>query len=232
MKTERLHFGNLTIPIFRSEDKVLWPVRAICNQLDIGWILQSKKLKAEAYRTVRVDSRLLESPGMRSQECLEQQDFERWLRSLNEAELSGQAHEKVKKLHARVFYKKQPLGRTKPEPADILEALTWWRIESFCFADWSTLQAGVERAFQKSFGCSYYCVTLDNLDRAIDQLCVILFNLKKPLASTANERLYAAFERLLTTIGYDTAKANSADVTMVLNTLEQAYAENKAWQAS
>ena len=228
VEIERLKCGSFLIPVIRQGDKRLWPIRAICKQLNIDWRQHAKELTS--YTPVRVSVVLPEIPGIRSYECLEQKDFERWLHLLDDIEISGTACKRIRQLKYVVLLNRSKSVNAPLRPGDILNELAWSAIQNFSYRNWHTLHASIERDFNASYGCSFYSVTAEDLGRAINNLCEIIFNLYNPKPLTKKEHLDALFKRLVSTVGYGTAQINSGDIEAITSTLEQYYAEHHAWR--
>lgn len=228
MEIERLKCGSFLIPVIRQGDKRLWPIRAICKQLNLYWRQHAKELTS--YTPVRVSVALPEIPGIRRYECLEQNDFERWLHLLDDIEVSSTACKRIRQLKYVVLLNRSKKFNALLSPGEVLDELAWTAIQKFSYRNWHTLHAGIEREFNTSCGCSFYSVSAENLGYSINKLCDIIFNLYNPKPFTEKEHLDALLERLVSTVGYRTAQINSADIEAITSTLENYYAEHHAWR--
>lgn len=223
MKALYLDMPYLTIPYLQDGNKRLWPIRPICTAIGITWQSQTNKFRPPRYHPVEIGWHLEGDKRHGTQLCLGQPEFEFWLRALNPNKLSRAARSNLQQLKAIVLDGREPEANTSsppPTPTAILEAMIAWRMNNFEESRKGELKASIAREFEEAFGRDLYSGRAEQLERAIDALSFILVHLDKPAAPSVNVRLSTIISRIVTTVGFGTARASRADVAALMCVLE------------
>lgn len=118
-------------------------------------------------------------------------------------------------------------NREPHTPGDVLGAMVKWRGRGLPTDNRVTLEVHIERRFRNSFGTALYAVRADQLESAIEHLCMILANDEASPPHSATFRLQAVIGRLVATVGHGVTSFGYADYAALTSAFELARIETK-----
>ena len=84
MRTSKIKVQAMTIPVLTSSNgERYWPMRPLCEAIELNWHSQAAKLHPPRYTPREHDVCLPGQPPMKQALCLSQAEFEFWLKGLS-----------------------------------------------------------------------------------------------------------------------------------------------------
>jgi len=122
MRTSKIKVQAMTIPVLTSSNgERYWPMRPLCEAIELNWHSQAAKLHPPRYTPREHDVCLPGQPPMKQVLCLTQAEFEFWLKGLSSRKVNRTARLRVDQLRAHFFgdasaEKKHPEGLAAAAP--------------------------------------------------------------------------------------------------------------------
>jgi hypothetical protein len=216
------HSRHLSVGYFQREGKTFWPIRLVCEQLSVDWQRESEKLQSSGFKPVELSVRLQANGGPTLHACLEQDDFNLWLQTLDADSLSSAARESLQALTQHM----QRANRTAEgrAAAKLLYTVIVYRLQNFP-EPWSGLLDVIEREFATTYGTTLKLVDAEDIPRALDVLCIILTTLEKVEPTNAYARLDMTISRLVANVGHGHRKTDNRDIAELMSAIEQSRIE-------
>lgn len=133
MRTSKLTIQGMTIHyLVDNAGERYWPMRPLCEAIQLSWHSQVAKLHPPRYTPREHDVYLPGQPPMKRAICLPQAEFEFWLKGLSSRKVNPTARTHVDQLRTHFFgavsdAKEHPLEQTSATAPKVLQRILNWR---------------------------------------------------------------------------------------------------------
>ncbi|VXC14586.1 conserved hypothetical protein [Pseudomonas sp. 8AS] len=180
MRTSKIKVQAMTIPFLTdSNGERYWPMRPLCEAIELNWHSQAAKLHPPRYAPCEHDVCLPGQPPMKRALCLSQAEFEFWLKGLNSRKVNHTARLRVDQLRAYFFGdasadKEHQLGQTAAAPK-ILSRILKWRLQQTEPSDRPGLSKQITGQFREKNGFEIRDAQEHQLRGAVASLSTIIY---------------------------------------------------------
>lgn len=225
MDVEDLRCDGFRVPVLVDGRSLFFPMRDICDILDINWRSEVLQLKPPHYAPIWLDARDL-LPGAKGRMlCLRLDEFSKWASQFGYLDSACRTSRDMRHLAYRLDSTARVNSETGARRAlmapDVLLEVVRWHLQRYPSGEARKRRAAIESAFAASFGSGLADVTETDLQSALGVLFGILGKPeKRPI--TAYDELNELLERLVVAAGYGLADLTPRDVADVVISLEAA----------
>lgn len=180
MRTSKIKVQAMTIPVLTSSNgERYWPMRPLCEAIELNWHSQAAKLHPPRYTPREHDVCLPGQPPMKQVLCLSQAEFEFWLKGLNSRKVNRTARLRVDQLRAHFFgdasaEKKHPEGLAAAAPK-VLSRILNWRLQQTEPSDRPELSKQITIQFREKNGFEICDAREHQLRGAVASLSTIIY---------------------------------------------------------
>ena len=205
MRTSKIKVQEMTIPVLTSSNgERYWPMRPLCEAIELNWHSQAAKLHPPRYTPREHDVCLPGQPPMKQALCLSQAEFEFWLKGLNSRKVNRTARLRVDQLRAHFFgdasaEKKHPEGLAAAAPK-VLSRILNWRLQQTEPSDRPELSKQITSQFREKNGFEICDAREHQLRGAVASLSTIIYQhdrAKTPSQMPVSQRVDAIIKSIV-----------------------------------
>jgi hypothetical protein len=205
MRTSKISVHGMTISyLIDSAGERYWPMRPLCEAIELNWHSQAAKLHPPRYTPCEHDVRLSGQPPMKRALCLPQAEFEFWLKGLSSRKVNPAARLRVDQLRTHFFgdasaQKEYPLGQTAAAPK-VLNRILNWRLQQTEPSDRSELAKKITGQFREKNGFEIAEAQEHHLRGAVASLSTIIYQhdrSKTPSQMPVSQRVDAIIKSIV-----------------------------------
>lgn len=180
MRTSKIKVQAMTIPVLTSSNgERYWPMRPLCEAIELNWHSQAAKLHPPRYTPREHDVCLPGQPPMKQVLCLSQAEFEFWLKGLNSRKVNRTARLRVDQLRAHFFGDTSADMEHQSGPTDaapkILRRILKWRLEQTVPSERADLSEQITGQFREKNGFEICDAREHQLRGAVASLSTIIY---------------------------------------------------------
>ncbi|MEO9330987.1 phage antirepressor N-terminal domain-containing protein [Ectopseudomonas guguanensis] len=170
----------MTFPyLIDSAGERYWPMRPLCEAIELNWHSQAAKLHPPRYTPREHDVRLPGQSPMKRALCLPQAEFEFWLKGLSSRKVNPGARLRVDQLRTHFFgdasaEKEHPFEQTAAAPK-VLNRILNWRLKQTEPSDRSDLAKQITGQFREKNGFEIAEAQEHQLRGAVASLSTIIY---------------------------------------------------------
>lgn len=180
MRTSKIKIHAMTIPYLTdSNGERYWPMRPLCEAIELNWHSQAAKLHPPRYTAREYDVCLPGQPPMKRALCLQQAEFEFWLKGLSSRKVNPAARLRVDQLRTH-FFGDAPAEKTHPEglaaaAPKVLSRILNWRLQQTEPSDRPDLSKQITGQFREKNGFEIAEAQEHQLRGAVASLSTIIY---------------------------------------------------------
>lgn len=180
MRTSKIKVQAMTIPVLTSSNgERYWPMRPLCEAIELNWHSQAAKLHPPRYTPREHDVCLPGQPPMKQVLCLSQAEFEFWLKGLNSRKVNRTARLRVDQLRAHFFGDASADIEHQSGPTDtapkILRRILKWRLQQTVPSERADLSEQITGQFREKNGFEICDAREHQLRGAVASLSTIIY---------------------------------------------------------
>lgn len=180
MRTSKIKVQAMTIPVLTSSNgERYWPMRPLCEAIELNWHSQAAKLHPPRYTPREHDVCLPGQPPMKQVLCLSQAEFEFWLKGLNSRKVNRTARLRVDQLRAHFFGDASADMEHQSGPTDaapkILRRILKWRLQQTVPSERADLSEQITGQFREKNGFEICDAREHQLRGAVASLSTIIY---------------------------------------------------------
>lgn len=180
MRTSKIKVQAMTIPVLTSSNgERYWPMRPLCEAIELNWHSQAAKLHPPRYTPREHDVCLPGQPPMKQALCLSQAEFEFWLKGLSSRKVNRTARLRVDQLRAHFFGEASADMEHQSGPTDaapkILRRILKWRLQQTVPSERADLSEQITGQFREKNGFEICDAREHQLRGAVASLSTIIY---------------------------------------------------------
>ena len=180
MRTSKIKVQAMTIPVLTSSNgERYWPMRPLCEAIELNWHSQAAKLHPPRYTPREHDVCLPGQPPMKQVLCLSQAEFEFWLKGLSSRKVNRTARLRVDQLRAHFFGEASADMEHQSGPTDaapkILRRILKWRLQQTVPSERADLSEQITGQFREKNGFEICDAREHQLRGAVASLSTIIY---------------------------------------------------------
>lgn len=180
MRTSKIKVQEMTIPVLTSSNgERYWPMRPLCEAIELNWHSQAAKLHPPRYTPREHDVCLPGQPPMKQALCLSQAEFEFWLKGLSSRKVNRTARMRVDQLRAHFFGDASADMEHQSGPTDaapkILRRILKWRLQQAVPSERADLSEQITGQFREKNGFEICDAREHQLRGAVASLSTIIY---------------------------------------------------------